>query len=225
MKILDNLHQVDGVNAGAFLLIGGDGLSLVDAGLKGSDQKILAYMQGLGYQPQDLKRIFLTHADADHIGGLRALVDATRATTYAQTDEADVIAGRQPIRGMRGPLGFLFRLASPFMQTAPVGIDQRVKDGDQIAAHGGIDVIASPGHTRGHVCYYWREPRVLFVGDAMTSRNKLAGSVPLFTWDMAQAKASIKRLTTLDISVLCFGHGAPITSGAREQLRQLADSL
>ncbi len=225
MKLLDNLHQVDGVNAGAYLLIGGDGLSLIDAGLKGSDKKIMAYLRSLGYQPSDLKRILLTHADTDHIGGLRALVDASDVQTYASAPEADVIEGRAAGRMMKGALGIVMKVAAPLMRVAPVTITQRVRDGETLPMHGGIDVIGSPGHAQGHVCFYWREPKVLFVGDALMHLKELRGSIPMLTWDDAQAKASIQRLAALDVDTICFGHGAPIVGNASAQLKRLADSL
>ncbi len=225
MKILDNLHRVDGLSVGVYVLIGDDGLTLVDAGLPRNEQKILSYLQSLGYHESDVKNILLTHSDVDHIGSLRALVAATHATTVAQNDEANVIAGRQSARGMKGPLGIVFKLMAPFFKPAPIEIDRRVNGGDVLPLHGGIEVVASPGHTRGHVCFWWRAPKVLFVGDAMTNRNGLAGSAPMFTYDAAQAATSIQRLAALDVDVLCFGHGAPVTSDAREQLQQLAETL
>ena len=209
MKILDTLHQVDGVNAGAFLLMGEDGLTLVDAGVPNSAPKILGYMQTLGYRPSDLKHILLTHSDMDHVGGLPALVQASSAQTYAHLYEAAVMAGREPPRGVKGPIGLLFRLSSPFFKLQPLQVDHVVQVGDELPLHGGIIVIASPGHTRGHVCYYWRAQKVLFVGDALVHGKQLKPSAPMFTWDMGQMQTSIKQLAEFDVEILCFGHGKP----------------
>jgi glyoxylase-like metal-dependent hydrolase (beta-lactamase superfamily II) len=225
MKILDSLHQVDGVNAGAFLLVGEDGLTLVDAGVPNAAPKILSTVQTLGYRPADLKRILLTHSDMDHVGGLPALVNASGAQTYAQTYEAMVIAGREPPRGVKGPMGLLFRLLSPFFKLQTVQVDHVVQGGDELPLHGGIFVVTSPGHTRGHVCYYWGAQKVLFVGDALVHGKQLKPSAPMFTWDIAQMQASIKQLAELDVDVLCFGHGKPVIGGAQAQLRQLAVTL
>ncbi|MDT7571374.1 MAG: hypothetical protein QOE05_1548, partial [Actinomycetota bacterium] len=51
----------------SFLFADDDGsLTLVDAGLKRADKKVLAALAGLGKAPQDVERIVLTHAHQDH---------------------------------------------------------------------------------------------------------------------------------------------------------------
>jgi glyoxylase-like metal-dependent hydrolase (beta-lactamase superfamily II) len=225
MQILDSLHQIDGVTAGVFLLIGDDGLTLVDAGVPKAAPKILNYIQALGYRATDVKHILLTHADVDHVGSLAALVQASGAQTYAHLYEAAVMAGRELPRGIKGPLGFVFRLLSQFFKPQLAQVDHAVQTGDELPLHNGIVVIGSPGHTRGHVCYYWRKHRVLFVGDALLHGKQLKLSTPMFTWDMAQAQASAQQLAVFDVEILCFGHGKPIIGDARTKLREFAATL
>ena len=55
-----------------YLIRGADGLTLLDAGLGGSESGILAAVTELG---APLRRIVLTHAHMDHVGSVDALVD------------------------------------------------------------------------------------------------------------------------------------------------------
>ena len=70
MEIYPNVHHIPGVTANPYLLIDPNGLILIDAGLPGSEKRILKYISGLGFKPNDLKQIIITHADFDHVGGL-----------------------------------------------------------------------------------------------------------------------------------------------------------
>src|SRR6476660_9403720 len=54
----------------AFFLEGRDGLVLIDTGIPGSAEKILAAVRELGRQPADIRHILLTHVHADHTGSL-----------------------------------------------------------------------------------------------------------------------------------------------------------
>ena len=44
----------------------------------------------------------------------------------------------------------------------------------------------------------------------------------MFNADPAQAAESFERLAALDIEIACFGHGEPVTQGARVELRAAA---
>ena len=99
MEILPNVHLIPNIVANPYLLVDPDGLTLIDAGLPGSHRKILRYMASLGYAPADLKRILITHADFDHVGGLAALKAASGARVFASLVEAQAMAeGTPPAR-------------------------------------------------------------------------------------------------------------------------------
>ena len=77
MKIIDNIFVVPRVIANTYVILDGDGLTVIDAGLPRSEKKILAYVTSLGKSARDVKRIIITHADLDHFGGLAALQKAS----------------------------------------------------------------------------------------------------------------------------------------------------
>jgi len=212
MKITDTIYQVDDVMGGPTLLVGDDYLTLVDTGVPNSEGKIFALIESLGRKPGDLKHVLITHSDGDHIGSLPALIEAVGAGVYAQAFEAEVIEGKRKSRGGQ-------------IVAKPVGVSQVVKEGDVLPLHGGIRVVETFGHTVGHVSYYLIAPRLLICGDCMANTEGLSGSPPQYTYDKAQAAASVKKLAALSPDSLVFGHGAPIVGGAAEKLKVLAETL
>ena len=90
----------------------------------------------------------------------------------------------------------------------------------------GLRVIATPGHTPGHVCVFDPAGSLLILGDAMNNiGNKLDGPDPQYTADMAQAHQSVKKLAKLTFQRALFGHGDPIDKGASQAIAKLAGTL
>ena len=124
-----------------------------------------------------LELILVTHHHADHTGGVAALRDRTGARVVGPADEP-----------MPEPL-------------------QRVGEGDTVEALGLCwQVLAVPGHTRGHVAYVATplgEPPVLFCGDTLFS----GGCGRLFEGTPAQMHRSLQRLAALpDDTRVCCAH-------------------
>jgi glyoxylase-like metal-dependent hydrolase (beta-lactamase superfamily II) len=212
MKIMDNVYMVPGVVSNTYILRDSDGLTIIDAGLPRSEQKILAYVSNLGMSPSDVKRIILTHSDLDHVGGLAALQKATGARTYASKIEADAIAAGTASRTIR-PTGFsvrrvIFRLLRPFMKPTPYKVDEIVAEGRTLPVLGGSRVIETPGHTPGHISLFAPSAGILFCGDSMvTDEIGIHGSRPGLTWDDAKARESERKQAALGARIVCSGHG------------------
>jgi glyoxylase-like metal-dependent hydrolase (beta-lactamase superfamily II) len=95
-------------------------------------------------------------------------------------------------------------------------------DGDDVF---GLRIVATPGHTAGHMAVYDTGSRVLVAGDALNNTDGLAGSNPQFTEDEAAAAGSVRRLAELEPRTILVGHGDPILRGASDALQQLASSV
>ena len=93
------------------------------------------------------------------------------------------------------------------MTRRAVTVHHRVSDAETLPIAGGIQVIATPGHTPDHVCYFWERERVLFAGDLLNNRSGLSLTPDRITWNMATAHASARRVLQLDPAVICTGHG------------------
>jgi glyoxylase-like metal-dependent hydrolase (beta-lactamase superfamily II) len=106
--------------------------------------------------------------------------------------------------------------------TSPREIQAAADDADIF----GLRVIATPGHTLGHISVYDEAASTLITGDAISNvGGSLAGSSPQFTADMAQAAASIRKLAAMSIERALFMHGDPIEAGASAALGRLALGL
>ena len=94
---------------------------------------------------------------------------------------------------------------------APLYDKQRIKDVDQFVSDKDTiqiagfhsEVIYTPGHTLGHVCYYLKNEKILFSGDTLFH----LGCGRVFEGTMEDMKNSLKKLVNLpdDITVFC-GH-------------------
>ena len=217
MEIVPGLHRVRLLGAAAYLA-DGDGLTLIDAGLRGSGPFLRRYLEGIGRSPRDVARIVCTHAHPDHIGGVREIAALTSAEVLMH--ETDVkrlrIGFRQALLELR-PSAFVALITTGPEDAKPL------QDGMVLPALGGLEVVHTPGHTPGSVCLYARGTRVLIVGDVLqVIRGRVSLPSHVFTEDMAQARRSIARLAELDVDVICFAHYPAWRDGGGEALRALA---
>jgi glyoxylase-like metal-dependent hydrolase (beta-lactamase superfamily II) len=219
MKIIDNVYLVPETMANAYILTDPDGLTIIDAGMPGSEKKILAYVAGLGRSAQDVKRIILTHSDFDHVGGLPALARATGARTCASGIEAAAIAAGKSSRPIKRRGVSLRRMimsvAGLFMKPARFQVDEILEDGQVLPVLGGLRVVDTNGHTPGHISLFAPAAGILFSGDSLvTDANGIHGSRPQFTWDEAKARASEKKQADLGAHIVCSGHGPVVMDAA-----------
>jgi glyoxylase-like metal-dependent hydrolase (beta-lactamase superfamily II) len=218
MEILPNVHLIPNIVANPYLLIDPDGLTLIDAGLPGSHRKILRYMSDLGYAPADLKRILITHADFDHIGGLAALKAATGARIFASPVEAQAMAeghSSRPLKPRRRVTKLLFDLMTRLFKPASIQVDELLSDGQILPILGGLGVVETPGHTPGHISLFLPSSGVLFCGDSIVSgETGLRGSRGANNWDQAKSDESVRKQAALGAHILCSGHGPVVMDAA-----------
>jgi glyoxylase-like metal-dependent hydrolase (beta-lactamase superfamily II) len=202
------------------------GITIIDTGYPGTARHLIQFVRDIGRSPQDVRHILITHADLDHAGDLHNLIRLIGARVYASADSWQYIKARRSPPHLRLHVGLIAAAIGLFMLKS-VPVDQVVADGDTLDIAGGIQVIATPGHTPDHVCYFWQRESVLFAGDLI--RN-LAGGLSLtpdgWTHDMAAARKSALRVLALNPTMICPGHGEIWrASQASEQLEQLRASL
>lgn len=139
--------------------------------------------------------VLVSHRHGDHVGGLDLVV--------AEAPDAVVYGGMPDLDEFRDRAGSV----------------REVVDGDAVM---GLRVVATPGHTPGHVSALDEDNGLLLVGDALVNGVAIGGatgtgvelSPPEFTADAEAAAASGRALADLTFDVALFGHGEPITSGA-----------
>jgi glyoxylase-like metal-dependent hydrolase (beta-lactamase superfamily II) len=197
---LTQLTQYRFVNA--YLVQDDDGLTLVDTTMGKAADGILAAAGG------SLRRIALTHGHGDHVGALDALKERLGDSVEVLMPELDarIHAGEQVVEG-KVPGSW------PKLRTRP---DVRLAEGDRV---GSLEVVASPGHTPGHVAFLDTRDRTLIAGDAFTTygspqvTNHFYFRFPfaaMATWDKRVDAESARKLRALDPSLLVVGHGPPV---------------
>jgi hydroxyacylglutathione hydrolase len=214
IEVITGVYQLPNSFVNMYLILEPDGLTLIDAGTPKSGAKVvLEALEKLGRPPSDLKRILITHADPDHIGSVAALKAATGAEVVIGSGEAAAMASG---KASRPPKNAVVRvLTSLMMKIQPLKADVELEEGAELPVLGGLRVIASPGHTRGHVAYFSPRDRILFAGDAMiVSKGKLSWGESPFTLDYAEGLKTVRKLEALNPRVVCCGHGNPVRADA-----------
>ena len=170
---------------------------LIDAGAgqESSLQAKLDYLHSLG-NPR-LRSILLTHGHHDHLLGAQRL----KALTGAQLLVHPADAGQ--VTKMLGA----------------ASVDGFLNDGDTLTAGKcSLQVIHTPGHTLGHVCFFMASSRVLFTGDHVVGMGTTVVGPP--DGDMALYVASLQQFLTSDIDLICPGHG-PMVKEPKAKIREL----
>ncbi len=216
MQVITNVYVLASFIANVYLIVDPDGLTLIDAGLARNAKKILRFITDLGHSPQQLRRVIITHADGDHVGGVAAVKAASAAKIYAHPIEAAAMAEGRTSRELKlsGPLGWLFALISPWFQVKPTAVDETLTDGQVLPILGGLRVVETPGHTPGHISLFAVSPSVLFTGDSLVSEgDRLVLSREAYAWDPAQALESVRKQAALGARIVCPAHG-PVVQDA-----------
>jgi glyoxylase-like metal-dependent hydrolase (beta-lactamase superfamily II) len=181
----------------AYVLIRGKEAAVVDTGTAGNGSKIADVVRNAGLGWDAVHHVILTHYHPDHIGSVgEVLRAAAKATAYAGAADIPQIRSPRPVKA--------------------------VGDNDEVF---GLRVIATPGHTPGHVCVFDPAGSLLILGDAVNNIDKLSGPNPQYTADMDQARQSVKKLAKLKFQRAVFGHGEPIDKGASQAIAKLAGTL
>ena len=195
----------------AFLVREDDGLTLVDTTMARGAGKILRTAREAGLP---ITRIALTHGHGDHLGGLDVLVH--------ELPEAEVIISARDARLMAKDLSL-----DPGEPQTEIRGDLRgcstrptrtVGEGDRI---GSLEVVASPGHTPGHVAFLDTRDGTLYCGDAFSTRGGVETSaranprfpfVVMGTWHRPTVVESARKLRALSPARLAPGHGRVVES-------------
>jgi glyoxylase-like metal-dependent hydrolase (beta-lactamase superfamily II) len=227
-RISSNIYQISLGWVNVFV-IEDDGLTLIDTGTKGSLEKIFSAIKKGGKNPYDIKRIILTHAHPDHAGSAEEIKRMLRVPVMAHREDAKImsygIACRKEIcltPGLKNWLIYELAIKRSGINIVPVSIDEQLNDHDLLPLLGGIRVIHTPGHSKGHICLLAENEEVLIAGDLLSNSTGLGLSV--IYENMAEGISSILKVTNLDFDKMVFGHGKPILKDAGSIMRQAFDS-
>jgi glyoxylase-like metal-dependent hydrolase (beta-lactamase superfamily II) len=210
-----------------FIRSAGNGWVLVDAGLPGYADTIRRRAERLFGKTRPAA-ILLTHGHFDHIGALRDLAEAWGVPVYAHPLEMPYLTGRSPYPPPDPWVGGgLMPLMSPLFPRGPIDLGRRVSElpvDGSVPGLPGWRWVHTPGHTHGHVSFFWPAERLLIAGDAVVTTRQEALTYVMrqkpgvwrppayYTSDWDLARESVRRLAALQPEVLATGHG-PVLCG------------
>lgn len=225
MEIAPSIHWLDGGSSNLYLCEDEDGLTLIDTGMPRREGLVFDAIEELGGRPSDLVRILITHADIDHAGSAAAIQAKSGATIYAGPETAGLIRRGKSPKHLPRPIYFLMDRLLSYKPLPPSAIEI-YHDGDVLPALGGLQVLATPGHTPDHHSFYYPAGGVLFAGDALQTRgDRLQSSPKMITADVEAARRSAIRLLELSPAVFACGHGTPMSRHSSDDLMALFNEL
>ena len=181
----------------AYVVVRGSEAAVVDTGVTGSEGSIEAALGTVDLGWDAVGHLILTHHHPDHVGSMTAVLNAAAAATaYIGEGDLDNVSGPRELLGL--------------------------KEGDDVF---GLNVIATPGHTAGHISLLDPVASVLIAGDALNGGDGgVVGPNPQFSEDHNQAIATVGKLAGYEYETLYFGHGEPVLEGAAAMVADLAES-
>ncbi len=213
-----------------FVAIEDEGFTLIDTGanLPGTLPALEASLAEIGRRVEDCRRLILTHYHTDH-SGLAGLI-AARSGAAISMSEIDAMtieafayaAGRtertrrfafehglddQTLDAVEAAFHALRSAMSPFSAT------DVLLGGEKLTVGGrGMEVIPTPGHTRGHLSLYLPVEQILLAGD-----HVLPHITPNLSPDLREPAfrplqaflESLERVEPLPVKMVYPAHGAP----------------
>lgn len=231
MQITGGLRRIGSDIVNSYLIVDGDDVTIIDAGLPGYWKLLNAELAAIGKTLDNVRALVLTHGDTDHIGFAARLYQEKGIAAYVHA--ADVERARLEVKKSNsgwgpvkvGPLaGFLWYSARHGgLRIPPAQHLQTVGDGDVLDVPGVPRIIHTPGHTPGSLSVHVPLVDALFVGDGMTTRSVLTGATgpkpAPFTLDPRQAVESLGRIEGVDATWMLPGHGPAWDGGVPEAVK------
>lgn len=214
---------------------GGGALHVLDPGwqLDGNLRTWEEFFTSIGRGFDDVASVTMTHLHYDHMGLAQGFADRSGAVVIAHDLEAEAIEGAARAEA-KGDLSGASESRRAYTEMTPARIeefgvpkdrreevlstpepvtlatiDRRVTDGQRLPIDGrNLIVVATPGHTGGHMCLVEQESNLLFSGDhvlpGINSGVGLGGRSP--GNPLADYFESLERIRTFDDLTIAPGH-------------------
>ncbi len=132
---------------GCYLIDTGDGLILLDTAIPESVYLLVDSIYQLGYKPEDIKKILISHAHFDHCGGAAAMKALTGADLYMSREDYEFMKACYD-ESMIPDSGSHTQDFEPdcfFSDEEPI-----------VQGNIAIHTMLTPGHTPGCTSFFWQ---------------------------------------------------------------------
>lgn len=206
-KLFGNSYYVGTDGLSAILIVGDNGLILLDGGLEQSAAVIDANIRKLGFKTEDVKLIVNSHGHYDHAGGIAALQRASGATVAASPAGARALQ-----RGENTPDDPQYGFGRAANAYPPVKNVKIIKDNEVLRVGNlAITAVFMPGHTPGSTTWTWRSCEGKTCYDMVYADSVSAAVAPGFKYTAEPERVnlfrrSISRLAEMPCDIVVSTH-------------------
>lgn len=162
--------------------------------------------------------LLVTHGHVDHGGAAGQVASRYGIKAYVHPD--DDYLSLNPTRQVEALMGISLADALPVPQFEPLADGQRTP-----FAGIDFDVVHTPGHTPGHVCFRVADEGVLFSGDQLFAGSIGRTDLPGGSYEQLM-DSMVSKVLTLDDEVIVFpGHGPGTTVGRERRTNPFLQGL
>ncbi len=232
-RVQRNIDGIDVVLFPTLVEIRGK-LYLVDCGYAETFPEFVNGLRDLELEIRDLHAILVSHDDIDHLGALAQFRELNPdIRIYCSETEAASVSGKIPSERLEQAERSLphlpeehrpwaLRFIEQLKNIPRLPVDITLQDHDRI--DGELEVICTPGHTKGHISLYSPADNTLIANDALVIEDdNFEIANPMFTLDMPQAIRSVERIKEIDPArIICY-HGGIAEDNIPQKLTRLLE--
>ncbi|WP_141453082.1 subclass B3 metallo-beta-lactamase [Pseudoxanthomonas sp. z9] len=207
LRLHGNTWFVGTCGISALLITSPQGHVLIDSGTAAGGRQVLANIRALGFRPEDVRAIVISHEHFDHVGGLADLQRATGAPVLAREPAAATL--RRGANDRSDPQFGQLESFAPVANVRTIGDEETVTVGPL-----SLKSIPTPGHTPGAASWTWRscdggECRQFVYADslsAFSSDQYRFGDEQAHPGYVAAFRQALDRVAALDCDILVTPH-------------------
>jgi glyoxylase-like metal-dependent hydrolase (beta-lactamase superfamily II) len=219
-----------------YLVDDGGRVTVVDAGVPGYWPQIDEGLNQIGRSRGDVAALILTHGDGDHVGVAERIRREFDVPVYLHPADKPLAEEKKRKKTGGNPVSLLMhgagrRILREFIRQKALSYEKvaetkPIAEGDTLDVPGNPAVVATPGHTNGHVVFHFPQHGVVLAGDALCTWNPIFGGTgpqlmpKAFNISTAQALESLGKIEQLEAQTVLVGHGEPWTGGTLEAVNR-----